>query len=112
VPCAAARHVLLHSGERHCYVVATPVRKKGLPFAEIQYASDWNLFWDLRVLAHMALFPTTRAVALLVDKRFTGGRKPLLSVTWRCPRLFRPAHKGIEPRMIDGLYSEMMNLKW
>jgi hypothetical protein len=110
--CAAARHVLLRRGQRECYVVATPMRKKGLPFAEIQYASDWNLFWDLRLLAHAALFPATRAVALLVDKRFTGGRKPLLSVAWRCPRLYRPAHKGIEPRMIDGLYSEMMNLKW
>jgi len=110
--CAAARHVLLRSGERQCYVVATPVRKKRLPFAEIQYASDWNLFWDLWLLAHAALFPATRAAALLVDKRFTGGRKPPLSVAWRCPRLYRPAHKGIEPRMIDGLYSEMMNLKW
>jgi hypothetical protein len=110
--CAAARHVLLHRGQRQCYVVATSIRKKRLPFAEIQYASDWNLFWDLRVLAHAALFPSTRAVALFVDKRFADGRKPPLSVTWRCPRLYRPAHKGIEPRMIDGLYSEMMNLKW
>jgi hypothetical protein len=110
--CAASRHVLLQSGRRKCYVVATSMRKKGLPFAEIQYASDWALFWELRLLAQAALFPTTRAVGLLVDKRFADGRKPLLSVMWRCPRLFRPAHKGIEPRMIDGLYSEMMNLKW
>ena len=110
--CAAARHVLLRRGERACYVVATPIHKKRLPFAEIQYASDWNLFWELRLAAHAALFPTTRAVALFVDKRFAEGRKPLLSVAWRCPRLYRPAHKGIEPRMIDGLYSEMMNLNW
>jgi len=110
--CTASRHVLLQSGRRKCYVVATSMRKKGLPFAEIQYASDWALFWELRLLAQAALFPTTRAVALFVDKRFADGRKPMLSVMWRCPRLFRPAHKGIEPRMIDGLYSEMMNLKW
>jgi hypothetical protein len=109
--CVAARHVLLRHGQRKCYVVATPVHKKRLPFAEVQYASDWNLFWELRLLAHAALFPSTRALALFVDKRFAEGRKPL-SVAWRCPRLYRPAHKGIEPRMIDGLYSEMMNLKW
>jgi hypothetical protein len=110
--CTAARHVLLLRGERKCYVVATPIHKKGLPFAEIQYASDWNLFWELRLLAHAALLPSTGAIGLLVDKRFAGGRKPLLSVRSRCSRLYRPAHKGIEPRMIDGLYSEMMNLNW
>ena len=110
--CAAARHVLLRRGDRRCYVVATPMHKKGLPFAEIQYASDWSLFWELRLLAQAALFPTTRALALFVDRRFAGERKPLFSVSWGCPRLYRPAHKGIEPRMIDGLYSEMMNLKW
>ena len=110
--CAAARHVLLHSGERKCYLVASPIRKKGLPFAEIQYASDWDLFWELRVLAHAALFPSTRAMALFVDNRFCSGRRPLPSIAWPCRRLYRPAHKGIEPRMIDGLYSEMMNLKW
>ena len=110
--CAAARHVLLRRGDRRCYLVATPMHKKGLPFAEVQYASDWTLFWELRLLAHAALFPTTRALALFVDRRFAARESPGLTARWRCPRLFRPAHKGIEPRMIDGLYSEMMNLKW
>jgi hypothetical protein len=110
--CAAARHVLLRRGERRCYLVATAMTRKGLPFAEIQYVSDWDLFWKLRLLAHAALFSTTRGLALFVDRRFTDGRRRLLSATWRCPRLYRPAHKGIAPDMIDGLYSEMMNLKW
>jgi hypothetical protein len=110
--CAAARHVLLRRRDRECYVVATPVHKRGLPFAEIQYASDWDLFWELRVLAHAALFPSTRAIALFVDRRFSGGRRPLPSIVWRCSRLYRPAHRGITPAMIDGLYSELMNLKW
>ena len=110
--CTAARHVLLLRGERKCYVVATPMHKKGLPFAEIQYVSDWNLFWELRLLAHAALLRSTGAIALLVDNRFAAGRKPLVSIKSRCPRLYRPAHKAIEPWMIDGLYSEMMNLKW
>ena len=67
---------------------------------------------DLRLLAHAALLPTTRALALFVDRRFARGRKPLLSVAWRCPRLYRPTRKEIEPRMIDNLYSELMNLRW
>src|SRR5262249_37302412 len=83
--CAAARHVLLKKDQRTCYLVATPMHKKGVPFAEIQYASDWDLFWELHLLAHAALFPSTRAAALFVDQRFAGGRRPLLSVRWRCP---------------------------
>ena len=110
--CAAAEHVLLRHGERHCYVVATQVHKKGLPFAEIQYASDWDFFWEHRLLAHAALLPPTRAMALLVDKRFSAGRKPPMAMTWPCRRLYRPTRKEIEPGMIDNLYSELMNLRW
>ena len=110
--CAAAQHVLLRNGERRCYVVATPVHKKRLPFAEIQYVSDWDFFWEHRLLAHAALLPATRALALFVDKRFAGGRRTPLLATWPCRRLYRPARKEIEPQMIDGLYSELMNLRW
>ncbi|TMB32357.1 MAG: hypothetical protein E6J58_23095 [Deltaproteobacteria bacterium] len=110
--CAAAQHVLLRHGERRCYVVATPIHKKGLPFAEIQYASDWDLFWEHRLLAHAALLPATRAMALLVDKRYSVGRKTPLGMNWPSRRLYRPTRKEIEPRMIDNLYSELMNLRW
>ena len=46
------------------------------------------------------------------DKRFAGGRRTPLSATWPCRRLYRPTRKEIDPHMIDGLYSELMNLKW
>jgi hypothetical protein len=88
------------------------LHKKRLPFAEIQYASDWEFFWEHRLLAHAALVPTTRAVGLLVDKRFVNGRRAPLCATRPCQRLYRPTRKEIEPQMIDGLYSELMNLKW
>jgi hypothetical protein len=110
--CAAAQHLLLRDGERKCYVVATPVQKKRLPFAEIQYVSDWDFFWEHRLLAHAALLRPTRALALFVDKRFASGRRMPLSPTWPCRRLYRPTRKEIEPQMIDGLYSELMNLRW
>src|SRR5262249_30961251 len=110
--CTAARHVLLRRGERGCAVVPTPTHKKGLPSAGFRFARDWALSWELRLLVQAALFRAPRALALFVARRFGGERKPPLSLAWRCPRLYRPAHKGIEPRMIDGLYSEMMNLKW
>jgi len=109
--CAVARHVLLRRKGRQCYVVATPVHKRGVPFAEIQHISDPDFFWEHRLLAHAALVPSTGAVGLWIDKRFVGRRSPL-AMRWPAPRLYRPTRKEITPEMIDGLYSELVNLRW
>jgi hypothetical protein len=107
-----AQHVLLRRGERKCYVVATPVHRKGIPFAEIQYIGDLDFFWEHRILAHAALLRSTRAMGLWVDSRFAGERRTPLALRWPAPRLYRPTRKEITPEMIDGLYSEMMGLRW
>jgi hypothetical protein len=107
-----AQHVLLRRGERKCYVVATPVQRRGIPFAEIQYIGDLDFFWEHRILAHAALLRSTRAMGLWVDSRFAGGRRTPLALRWPAPRLYRPTRKEITPEMIDGLYSEMMGLRW
>jgi len=107
-----AQHVLLRRGGRKCYVVATPVHRRGIPFAEIQYIGDREFFWEHRILAHAALLRPTRAMALWVDSRFAGKRRPPLALRWPARRLYRPIRKEITPEMIDGLYSEMMGLRW
>lgn len=107
-----ARHLLLRQGGRKCYLVATPIHKKGLPFAEIQYIGDRALFWENRILAHAALFRSTGAVGLMVDSRYQSGSPPPLSLRWPSRRLYRPTREEIAPELIDGLYSELMGLRW
>ena len=107
-----AQHVLLRRGGRTCYVVATPIHRRGIPFAEIQYIGDRDFFWEHRILAHAALLRSTRAIALWVDGRFARGQRTPLALRWPAPRLYRPTRKEITPEMIDGLYSEMMGLRW
>ena len=107
-----ARHLLLRHGGRKCYLVATPVHKKGIPFAEIQYIGDREFFWQNRLLAHAALFRSMGAVGLMVDSRFHRGPRPLFSLRWPSRRLYRPARPEITPDLIDGLYSELMGLRW
>jgi hypothetical protein len=107
-----ARHLLLRHGGRTCYVVATPLHKKGIPFAEIQYIGDRQFFWENRILAHAALFRSMGAAALMVDSRFREGARPPLSVRWPSRRLYRPTREEITPVLIDGLYSELMGLRW
>jgi len=110
--CRVAQHVLIRRGSRKCYVVATPVHRRGIPFAEIQYIGDREFFWDNRILCHAALLPSTRAAALWVDKRFTTTRRAWPAFRRPSRRLYRPTRKEIVPEMIDGLYSELMGLRW
>jgi len=108
-----ACHALLRRDGRRCYIVATPSRKCGVPYADVHYIGDREFFWEHRILAHVAL---TRAMgiaglALAVDRRFLLGRPPPLAKRMRMPRLYRPAKEDITPAMIDGLYSEFMGIR-
>jgi hypothetical protein len=48
----------------------------------------------------------------MVDSRFHRGPRPLLSLRWPSRRLYRPTREEITPDLIDGLYSELMGLRW
>jgi hypothetical protein len=109
-----ARHVLLRHGGRACYLVATPARRRGVPFAELQYIGDRGFFWDHLGLAHAALVRSLKlsGLVLAVDRRFAETRRLPLALRWPRPRLYRPAHADLAPVWIDGLYSELMGLRY
>jgi len=108
-----ARHGLLARDGRRCYIVATPSRKWGVPYADVQYLGDREFFWEHRILAHAALTRVMGIAGLTlgVDRRFLVGRPPPLARRMRMPRLYRPAKEDITPAMIDGLYSEFMGIR-
>lgn len=108
-----ARHVLLRRDGRSCYVVATPSRRRGVPYADLQYIGDREFFWEHLALAHAAL---VRALGigglnLSVDRRFLVGRAPPFAMRLNVLRLYRPAHEDITPVMVDALYSEVMGIR-
>jgi hypothetical protein len=108
-----ARHVLLRRGSRRCYLVATPARKWGVAYADVQYLGDREFFWEHRILAQAAL---VRALGIAgftvaVDRRFLVGRPPPLALRMNMLRLYRPTRDDITPTLIDGLYSEHMGLR-
>jgi hypothetical protein len=110
----AARHVLLRRGARRCYLVATLGRKRGIPYADVQYLGDRAFFWEHRLLAQTALVRVmgVAGLAVAVDARFLLGRAPRLALRWKARRLYRPSREDVTPTMIDGLYSELMGIRY
>lgn len=105
-------HILLRRGERRCWAMATPMHKRHCRFAFLQHVSDRDLFWECLPLAKWGFLKALRAPVLAVDARFVRGRRPLaLSRRLSFPRLYRPAHGGLEPAVVDGLYSELVALR-
>ncbi len=109
-----AHHVLLSRGKRRCYLVATLARRRHVPYAEVQYLGDRELFWEQRLLAHAALFRSmgVPGLALAVDRRFLVGRAPPAALRWKKARMYRPTREDLTPELIDGLYSELMGIRY
>lgn len=106
-------HILLRRGEETCWAVATPLLKKHIRFAHVHHLSNPRLFWECLPLAKWGFLKAMRAPALAIDARFAEGYDlpPLLSLSMRQPRLYRPSHGDLRPASIDGLYSELMGLR-
>ena len=109
-PCANVHHLLVRTGSRRCYLIATRGAYKRVPFAVVQYASNYDLFWEYRGAAHLGFARAMGAIGLSIDGRFAAGRKLGLSVSWPAKRLYRPARPETLREAIDGLFSESMTL--
>jgi hypothetical protein len=109
---AAARHVVLIRGNRHCYVIYRTDRRKNLPFfASVLHVSDPGLFRSMRRRFQSHLLLRHGVLALLAEIRVIGHR-PRLSRMLPNPRrkMFRSA--DLTARDIDYLYSELTCLSW
>ena len=109
---AAARHVVLSRGGRHCYVIFRTDRRKNLPlFASVLYVSDPDLFRAMQRRFQSHLLTRHGVLAMLAELRVVGGR-PGLSRMLANPR--RKMVRSAEPDAadIDYLYSELTCLSW
>jgi hypothetical protein len=108
---AGVYHVLLKYAGRRCYVVATKLKVRGLPFAELHYIGDRDFFWSNRALAHWALLQATGAAGVALDRRFAGERNVRFAIHRSTKRLYRPQFPDTPPEAVDNLYSELMTVK-
>ncbi|MFI7544399.1 hypothetical protein [Actinoplanes sp. NPDC049599] len=109
---AAARHVVLIRGDRHCYVIFRTDRRKNLPFfASVLYVSDPELFHTMGRRFRSHLLTRHGVLALLAELRVVGHRPPLSRMLANPRRkMFRGA--DLPERDVDYLYSELTCLSW
>jgi hypothetical protein len=112
VGAAAARHVLLSRGDRHCYVIFRSDRRKNLPlFASVLYVSDPEVFRAMRRRFQNHLLLRHGVLALLAEPRIIGHR-PALSRMLSGPRRKMFRSTDLTEPDIDYLYSELTCLSW
>jgi hypothetical protein len=109
---AAARHLVVSQGDRHCYVIFRKDRRKGLAlFASILYVSDPGMFATIAGPLARHLLVRHR-IPLTLLERAVVPYAPRLSRSIQSPRrkMFRSPTLG--PAQIDYLYSELVCLSW
>lgn len=112
VDAAAACHLVLTRGARHCYVIFRKDRRFRLRlFATILHVSDPALFRRMaRPLARHLLL-RHGAVGMIAEQRIVRMRPPR-ALVMREPqrRMFRSSR--LEPAQVDYLYSELVSVAW
>lgn len=107
----AARHAVLTSGGRSCYVQYRRDRRKRLPlFASILYVSDPELFRKVHGAFRRHLLVRHGIPFTLAELRVIGGRPRGAILRQGRPRMYRST--TLRPDQIDYLYSELTCVPW
>jgi hypothetical protein len=109
---AAARHVVVVTGGRTCYVIFRKDRRKNLPlFASILYVGNPELFRTVAKYVFRHLLIRHGIPATLAELRVVGDQpKPSIMLKSPRPKMYRSAN--LRPDQIDYLYSELACVYW
>lgn len=99
------RHMLIEEGSRSCYVVWNRRIKKMVPFSEILYLSDRQLFRRHWESAKLRILWRDRTPSLAIDEHVLGGEPPKMFLRYERITMFKSPR--LEPAQIDNLYSEL-----
>ena len=106
-------HAVITAGDTYCYIVFNRVNKKRIPFAQIDYISDIEVFHQNLAYMRNRIVFHAKAAAILIDERFLHNKLPRMSFRYRMPepspRLCR-TDLDIAPAFIDNMYSELVVL--
>jgi len=94
--------------KNYCYVVFNKVKKRGLPFTQVYYTGEPEIFRKNLGRIQREFLRVNRTFFTVIDRRLFHGPVsfPCFSYRLRYPRLYR-SHK-LKSEQIDNLYSELL----
>jgi len=91
----------------HCFVLASRIIRKNLPFIQIHHISDHQEFAKFAGRISACLCFRFKAISILMDRRWLEGMTPAFSISWPLPqpRVFKS--DILQATDFDSLYSEL-----
>lgn len=100
-------HLLIKSQEGNCYIVLKKCKEKKLPFAEVHYLSNLDIFLKYIAKASVKICLSLKIFGLIVEERYLKGNHFKYSVTVKSYRQAIYKSPSLEKSDIDTLYSEL-----
>lgn len=99
-------HLLIESREGNCYIVLKKCKEKKLPFAEVHYLSNLDIFLKYIARANVKICLYLKIFGLIVEERYLKGNHFKYSVTVKSYRQAIYKSQSLGKSDIDTLYSE------
>lgn len=103
-------HLIIASDLGNCYIVATRVLKRGLPFIYIHYINNLSVFTEDIYKAIFQILIKHKSLGIIVDERLLKGRKFSLAIKNQVPNFKVYKSLSLQPEDIDNLYTEFILL--
>lgn len=107
-------HIVVSGKESYVYLIATKIRRKNLPFAEIHYVSDPHLFTSSVRKVSVEICFRLGVFGVLIDERYLDGNRIPFSRVYLPGRsvFYKEGAVRLKPGQVDTLYSELPVLNW
>ncbi len=103
-------HLIIASDAGNCYLVATRVMRRGLPFIYVHYISNLNVFTEMIYRAILKILVKYQSIGIIVDERLLREHKFSLAIRNKAPNFKVYKSLSLQPEDIDNLYTELILL--
>lgn len=103
-------HLIIESSIGNCYVVATRVLRRGLPFIYIHYINNIHVLKENIYRVILQILMKYKSLGIIIDERLLKGHKFALAIKNEVPNFKVYKSLSLNPEDIDNLYTEFILL--
>lgn len=103
-------HLIISGKNGDCYIIATRVLRKGIPFIYVHYINNLSLFTKMIYQTILQILFKYKCVGMIIEERFLRGTRLSLAIKNKTPTFKIYKSLTLPPEDIDNLYSELILL--